>query len=573
MTLASGARYHRVQADDWSEDEEEKVTVCLHSASTRTLLSRQKRESCARITASMVLLSVGLYFGFHVLKYGSLEAPEKGNSAKDGQGHHYHGDKVAHHHQHGVYHHAAVITDSEICSSFAKEILTEGGNAVDAGVAAMLCLGVVHPHSTGIGGVLSAVFHNKTLGMTKALNSLPMESLNLSCGVPSTLQGLRLLHREYGSLGWADLFERPMKLAREGFLIDHILAEAVRRVAEHGNDLCPLLCDEGRVLKGAGANITNRKLADVLKNISTEMEEAYFPEFLAWQLARDVPRIGQQAFVEAVTRHRATLVEPLVTELDHFFLYVAPPPASGGILTQIMKRVDQLSLSLASVSNAENASTAYLDILNATQQVYQSLPNFLGLVPRSHQAQGEVKPSLKRAPAGSHVTVIDSSGNVLVMVGSLNSTFGAKFLSLSTGILLSDFTWRADSSVLYWASPAVLKATVGEDLMAIASAGGASAPFAIAQVVVNKVYFERSAGEAVCGPRFYLNVGEEGTLQKRVSGLQRESEIYTRLLQEEPELELVSGTADGVTAMLVESHLGHTSAFNHPQACAFVDGY
>ncbi|XP_067838499.1 glutathione hydrolase 6 isoform X2 [Heptranchias perlo] len=561
MSWASGARYQRVQTNDWSEEEEEKkkeekVTIYLHSASARSLLSRQKRETCLRITASMVLLCVGLYFGFHVLRYDSLEAPEKGNGAKggkahhgpeeghhrhdddEGDGHHHPGNKVvpAHRHEHGVYHHAAVITDS--------------------------------------GGVISAVFHNKTSGTTKALNALPTESLNMSWGVPSTLQGLRLMHREYGSLSWTELFQRPAKLAREGFPIDHALAKAMRDTEGLGAHLCPLLCHRGRPLKeGMGMNATNERLANVLEEVSAEMEGASFPESLAWQLARDMPMPDKLAFVEALKRQRAALIEPLVTELDRFFLYVPPSPAAGAVTTEIVERAGQLGLSLASVSGAANASDTYRHVLNAAEQIYKSYPGFLGLRPGGHQERREGKPSLKTAQTGSHVTVIDASGNVLAMVGSLNSTFGAKFLSPSTGIFFSDFTWSVDSAVLYWTCPAVLTAMAGDRLVAVASAGGASAPFSVAQVVLNKVYFERSAREAVAGPRFYLSVGEGGVLHKRVSGLRRESEVFTLLSREEPELEVVNGTASGVTVTVVESHLGHTSAFGQPRTCAYVDGY
>ncbi|GCB86584.1 hypothetical protein scyTo_0027296, partial [Scyliorhinus torazame] len=202
-----------------------------------------------------------------------------------------------------------------------------------------------------------------------------------------------------------------MKLAREGFSIDHILAGAVREAAAHRVGLCPLLCDQAQGPEGEGANTTNRKLADVREKASLDMEGASFPESLAWKLAGDLPEKGRQAFMEAVTRLRATLVEPLVTELDHFSLYIAPPPASGDVLTQIIKRAKQPGLSLASVSSVENASTAYRDILNAAQQVYRSLSSFLG------QKQSRDRHSMKVALAGSQLTIVDDSGNVFVTVG------------------------------------------------------------------------------------------------------------------------------------------------------------
>ncbi|XP_060698632.1 glutathione hydrolase 6 [Hemiscyllium ocellatum] len=577
MISASGARYQRVQAEDWSEEEEEeeKVTIYLHSASARSLISRQRRESCVRISVSLVLLGIGFYFGFHVLSYGSLESPGKGSCANDAKAHHHQGNKVApdHHHEHGVYHHVAVISDSEICSSFAKEILMEGGNAVDAGVVAMLCLGVVHPHSTGIGGAVSAIFHSKMLGVTKVLNAYPVDSLNLSFGIPSTLQGLRLLHREYGSLAWAELFQRPVELARKGFPVDRVLAGAAKEAAIRGIDLCPILCDGGQQLKGAGVNTTNGKLADVLERVSTDMGEANFPESLARRLARDLPRKGRQEFVRAAVGQQAALVNPLVSGLDRFSLYAAPPPASGGILARIVKQAGRLNLSLSSLSGSENASAAYRDILDAARRVYRSQSSFPSSAPWSRQKQREDKPSNKTSPAGSQVVVIDHSGNLLAMVGSLNSAFGAGFLSPSTGIFLSDFTRRMDSEIHLWACPAVLTTGDGDDLVAMVSTGGSSVPFAIAQMVLNKVYFERSTKEAVSGPHFYLNVGEGGTLRKLVSGLRRDSEIYTLLLREEPELELVNETAAGVTVAMVGIHLGHISAFGQPQAHLYADGY
>jgi gamma-glutamyltranspeptidase/glutathione hydrolase/leukotriene-C4 hydrolase len=48
--------------------------------------------------------------------------------------------------------HGSVATDSAVCSLVGTDIMKSGGNAVDAAVAATVCLGVVNPHVTGLGG-------------------------------------------------------------------------------------------------------------------------------------------------------------------------------------------------------------------------------------------------------------------------------------------------------------------------------------------------------------------------------------------------------------------------------------
>ncbi|XP_027622791.1 glutathione hydrolase 6 [Tupaia chinensis] len=55
-----------------------------------------------------------------------------------------------HAHRPGVFHHGAAISPTATCSHLGRELLVAGGNVVDAGVGAALCLAVVHPHATGL---------------------------------------------------------------------------------------------------------------------------------------------------------------------------------------------------------------------------------------------------------------------------------------------------------------------------------------------------------------------------------------------------------------------------------------
>lgn len=51
-----------------------------------------------------------------------------------------------------IFQQGAVVTDAARCSSLGIKVLSQQGSSVDAAVAAALCLGIVAPHSSGLGG-------------------------------------------------------------------------------------------------------------------------------------------------------------------------------------------------------------------------------------------------------------------------------------------------------------------------------------------------------------------------------------------------------------------------------------
>ncbi|MEQ2241088.1 hypothetical protein ILYODFUR_021766 [Ilyodon furcidens] len=69
----------------------------------------------------------------------------------------------------GSFRHAAVAADSQLCSEIGKNMLQQGGSAVDGAIAALLCTSVVNPQSMGIGGGSIVVVRNKT-GNVKVYN-------------------------------------------------------------------------------------------------------------------------------------------------------------------------------------------------------------------------------------------------------------------------------------------------------------------------------------------------------------------------------------------------------------------
>ena len=192
----------------------------------------------------------------------------------------------------------AVATDHEVCSKMGVSVLRElGGNAADAAVTTALCLGVVNPSSSGLGGGAFILVHAYALELnidssamppfederseetkmkerrriateeadviindhspsqrnkvtevidcreTAPMNAtydmyeaLPPESSTLgglSIAVPGELRGLELLHKRHGSLLWEDVVRPAMELARDGFQVSKYLAQLIDEKKEY----------------------------------------------------------------------------------------------------------------------------------------------------------------------------------------------------------------------------------------------------------------------------------------------------------------------------------------------------
>ena len=171
-----------------------------------------------------------------------------------------------------TYSSAAVAADAEQSSNIGVNTLRRGGNAVDAAIAAMLSVGVVNLHSTGIGGGGFMVIYNSNsrrsyaidfrdkaplnsttfmldrYGMgyeLHALNSVwlfkryihRIQSLSsllggLAIAVPGMLHGLYSVWKQFGRLPWKELFQPAINLARQGFAVTKDIERAIKMRSE-----------------------------------------------------------------------------------------------------------------------------------------------------------------------------------------------------------------------------------------------------------------------------------------------------------------------------------------------------
>ncbi|XP_028661371.2 glutathione hydrolase 6 [Erpetoichthys calabaricus] len=614
MEKGISVRYSKLQAEceesceiyesvrsETEHDDEASVRVHLYAPLISFGERNRRKEAVLRIVSSVGLLTVAFIFVFYKLKCGSLQPnindhhyhqhlekyncsylknislnnKDKGHNHEDGgrENDHQHvkneqvdNEDNEHHSHQGLYHHGVLITDSEICTGVGKDILQAGGNSVDAGVAVLLCLGVVHPHIAGAGGGFSAVFYDKTTGIAKAIEAASTNSVFSRFGFPLVLQGLKLMHKEFGTLEWAPLFHSAIKLSGEGFPVDAILAKALEDSKEHiqNSDLCHLFCDKNGEVKTENSTIINKKLSEFLHNASVLMtDSSYLPETLLKRLAEGLPSSEATFFLNNVNNSLALIKDPSILQNEKYTLFLHSSQNSRRVISEMLNMTNVHNISIQSTVDIKNIASSYVIFLNSAKEIYKSLLN--DNVSDEHFTHMGLK------TFGSNIGILDRNGNTLVITASMNSSFGSKILSSSTGIIFNDFLEVSNTIPLFWACPSVLQVHNTDETVGIAAIGDTFVPLLIAQIIIKKIYFEKSPEDIVRSSFIHVDVDFNRTLTEYVSGIPDNSPFFKSLREDEAHLNLKIKNESEFSFFLLDAHASHFSAYGN--IFSYSDGY
>ncbi|XP_063050428.1 glutathione hydrolase 6 isoform X2 [Engraulis encrasicolus] len=498
--------------------------------------------------------------------------------------HHHdgHDDSHVHKHTHSgpLFHNAAIITPSAVCSRAGRKLLQDGGNVVDAGIAALLCLGVVHPHTSGIGGTFSAILYNHTTGSVKSIRAVPPKTNLKSFGLPAVLPGIQCLHAQYGRLEWARLFEEAISLARDGFQIDHILSSAllINKRGIGQSKLCALFCDEAGRVKPVGSNVTNQNLSEVLRGIS--LNESHFPEMLAMKLAGDLSPRERRDFVRDVRRVRGEINDPLIAAREEkYILLSGTRPFSGPVLSDALDGAAELIHSLHNRTDLNSSAPSTLSLLNFVSEIYNATRT---------EGIGGASESAAVNAASSQIGVMHSHGHVLVISASLNSPWGSGRYLPSSGVLLSDFVSnvRAGAPMLNFPLWVKMKnmdddddddddadGDEEEDDVQIIAVTGGTGPALLnaAQILINTLERGMSAQDSVEKLPFRFAHRNATSVAVCAASVSNGTDIFASP-QAKPS-PWTDGCSDDSTAMLFRLYAGHVGAYGTPALRTHTDGF
>ena len=421
------------------------------------------------------------------------------------------------------------------------EVLREGGNAVDAAVAAVLASFALESPLTGFGAggfMMVSRGEETTLidffvaapgkdGIERGVELAPVpvhfdaETVQTfyvgpaSCGVPGTAAGLELALRRFGRVPLANLVGAGVRLAREGALVNAeqaYILEILWPIHERLEEARELYAPDGRPL-GEGDVFRFPELAEALERFGAEGAEPFYRGEVAAALSGHLAEHGGTLGATDLAEYEAIERRPIRAPFRGTEVLTNPPPSSGGILIAyslgLLERLGERSDPEQLVA-AMGAANAARDEAFAEALYGEELEAALLDPQRLDLEAGDLLGST------THISVLDDEGMCASVTCSNGS--GSGVLVPGTGTILNNMLGEEDLNPLGFHAiapgrrvPSMMAPTVvrrdGEIELGLGSAGSNRIRSAIVQTVVRAVEQGMSADEAVRAPRLHFEQG------------------------------------------------------------------
>jgi gamma-glutamyltranspeptidase/glutathione hydrolase len=270
--------------------------------------------------------------------------------------------------------HGMAATSQPLATATAIRVLQNGGNAIDAAIAANAVLGVVEPMSCGVGGDLFAIVWDaktrklyglnasgrapyaatRELFRSKGLTQIPTDG-PLSWSVPGCVDGWDQLRQRFGTKPFSELLAPAIAYAAEGFPVSEIIAAdwegaAARLAAVPTSAAC--LLPGGRAPK-TGEVFQNPGLARTLRLIAAEGCDAFYRGALAAAMVAYSERVGGILAKKDFEDHQSTWVEPVATNYRGFDIWELPPNGQGLAVLEMLNLLERHDVKALGHNSAE----------------------------------------------------------------------------------------------------------------------------------------------------------------------------------------------------------------------------
>ena len=454
-----------------------------------------------------------------------------------------------------------VATSHPLASQIGIDILKEGGNAIDAAIAANAALGLMEPTGNGIGGDLFAIVwiekEKKLYGLNASGRSPEDLTLEyfiennfksipaygpLPVSVPGCVDGWFELHNKFGKIKMRDILSPTIKYAEDGFpvteLVSYYMKNASDNFQDYPNFKETYFIDDSTPEKGQV--FKNPDLANTLRTIVKNGKKGFYEGEIAQTIANFVQDQGGFLSYDDLKNHKSEWIEPVSTNYRGYDVWELPPNGQGIAALQILNLLEGYDIRSMGFGSADyihhfveakkiafaDRAKYYADMdFNEIPVDYLISKEYADIRRKeinSDNSASTVLPGDIENGDTIYLTTADSEGNMVSLIQSNYRGMGSGMVPNDLGFMLQDrgelFSLDENHFNVYAPKKrpfhTIIPAFITKDgnpLISFGLMGGAMQPQGHAQIVINIIDFDMNLQEAGDAPRIRHQSNQQPT--------------------------------------------------------------
>ena len=454
-------------------------------------------------------------------------------------------------------------------SQVGAEIMSKGGNAVDAAVAMGFALGVCEPFTSGLGGGGLATIHTAegenffidfrevapaaaTLDLyvdASGENNGNTKEGGLASGVPGEVAGLLYLLEHHGTMSREEVMEPAIRIANEGFTVSAYCANAISDAYEKTQkfpEMSKVYLDENGLPWEEGSVITNPDLGKALQLIADQGADAFYKGEIGEAMVATLAKYDGVMTMDDLAGYEVHELEPVTGDYRGYTVISSPPPSSGGThLIEILNILENFDMASMEVNSAEyvHLFAETFKLAFADRAKYMADTNFVtvplgGLTSQAYadkRAQDiDLNVAMEQAAPDdpspyehtntTHFSVADVDGNCVAITKTINYYFGSGVMVDGYGFMMNnqmdDFSTDPESvnkiepgkKPLSSMSPTVVLKPDGSPFLVLGTPGGSRIFSGVAEVISRVIDSKMDLHTAISVPKIW-NCSNKNNLQ------------------------------------------------------------
>lgn len=454
-------------------------------------------------------------------------------------------------------------------SQVGAEIMSKGGNAVDAAVAMGFALGVCEPFTSGLGGGGLATIHTAegenffidfrevapaaaTLDLyvdASGENNGNTKEGGLASGVPGEVAGLLYLLEHHGTMSREEVMEPAIRIANEGFTVSAYCANAISDAYEKTQkfpEMSKVYLDENGLPWEEGSVITNPDLGKALQLIADQGADVFYKGEIGEAMVATLAKYDGVMTMDDLAGYKVHELKPVTGDYRGYTVISSPPPSSGGThLIEILNILENFDMASMEVNSAEyvHLFAETFKLAFADRAKYMADTNFVtvplgGLTSQAYadkRAQDiDLNVAMEQAAPDdpspyehtdtTHFSVADVDGNCVAITKTINYYFGSGVMVDGYGFMMNnqmdDFSTDSESvnkiepgkKPLSSMSPTVVLKPDGSPFLVLGTPGGSRIFSGVAEVISRVIDSKMDLHTAISVPKIW-NCSNKNNLQ------------------------------------------------------------